>query len=50
MGEMINAYKILVETLEGRRPLGNLRRIWVDAIGMGLKETGYGDVDRIQLA
>jgi hypothetical protein len=35
---------------EGRRPLGRLRRRWVDNIRMDLVEVGWGDVDLIGLA
>jgi hypothetical protein len=30
MGEMRNAYRILVEKPEGKRPLGRPRRRWMD--------------------
>jgi hypothetical protein len=33
-----NAYKILVEKAEGKRPLGRSRRSWVDNIKMDLEE------------
>jgi hypothetical protein len=36
----------LVRRPEGRRPLGR----WEDNIKMDLKETGFGDVDWINLA
>jgi len=35
-----NAYKILVRKLEGKRPLGKLRRRWEDDIRMCYKEKG----------
>jgi hypothetical protein len=38
MGERRNAYRILVGTPEGRRPLGRPRRRWVDNIKMDLRE------------
>jgi len=36
MGEMINAYKILVVKAEGNRPHGRTRRRWEDNIIMDL--------------
>jgi hypothetical protein len=36
--EKWNAYRILVEKPEGKRPLGKSRRRWVDNIKMDLKE------------
>jgi hypothetical protein len=41
MGEKRNAYRILVGKPEGERPLGRLRRRWVDSIKMDLRETGW---------
>jgi hypothetical protein len=35
---------------EGKRPLGRLRRRWLDNIRMDLVEFGWGDVDWIGLA
>jgi hypothetical protein len=32
MGERMKAYRILMEKPEGKRPLGRLRRRWVDDI------------------
>jgi hypothetical protein len=32
MGEKRNAYRLLVEKPEGRRPLGRPRRRWVDLV------------------
>jgi hypothetical protein len=40
MGEKKNAYRLLVGKPEGRRPLGRLRRRWVDNIRMDLVEVG----------
>jgi hypothetical protein len=50
MGEKRNAYRLLVGKPEGRRPLGRLRRRWVDNIRMDLVEVGWGDVHWIGLA
>jgi hypothetical protein len=49
-GEKRNAYRLLVGKSEGKRPLGRPRRRWVDNIRMDLGETGWGDVDWIDLA
>jgi hypothetical protein len=49
-GEKKNAYRLLVGTSEGRRPLGIPRRRWVDNIKMDLVQVGWGDVDWIGLA
>jgi hypothetical protein len=38
MGEMRNAYNILVGKLEGKRPLGSPKRRWEDNIRMDLSE------------
>jgi hypothetical protein len=48
--EKRNAYRLLVGTPEGRRPLGRPRRRWLDNFGMDLVEVGWGDVDWIGLA
>jgi hypothetical protein len=50
MGEVRNAYSILVEKPEGRRPLGRPRHRWEDNIKMDLGEIGFRDVDWIHLA
>jgi hypothetical protein len=50
MVEKRNAYRLLVGTPEGRRPLGRPRRRWLDNIRMDLVEVGWGDVDWIVLA
>jgi hypothetical protein len=44
MGEMRNAYNILVGKPEGKRPLGRPRCRWEDNI-MDLKERRWEDVD-----
>jgi hypothetical protein len=35
---------------EGKRPLGRPRRRWLDNIKMDLREIGWDDMDRIDLA
>jgi hypothetical protein len=45
MIEMGNAYKILIETPEGRRPFGRPRRQWEDNIRMDVRETRWKVVD-----
>jgi hypothetical protein len=40
MGEKVNAYGLLVEKPEGKRPLGSVRHRWVDNIIMDLGEKG----------
>jgi hypothetical protein len=50
MGEVRDAYKILVGRPEGRRPLGRPSRRWEDNIEIVLREIGFGDVDWIHCA
>jgi hypothetical protein len=50
MGAKKNAYRLLVEKPEGKRPLGRPRRRWVDTIRIDLGEVGWGDLDWIGLA
>jgi hypothetical protein len=50
IGEKRNAYRLLVEKPDGKRPLGRPRRRWVDNIRMDLGEVGWGDVDWVGLA
>jgi hypothetical protein len=50
MGDKRNAYRLLVEKSEGKRPLGRPRRRWVVNIRMDLGEVGWGNVDWIGLA
>jgi hypothetical protein len=42
MGEIIHAYKMLVEHSEGMRPLEKPRCRWKDTIKMDLKKIGCG--------
>jgi hypothetical protein len=42
MGEGRGAYRILVGTREGKRPLGRPRRRWEDNIEMDLQGVGWG--------
>jgi hypothetical protein len=50
MGEKRNVYRLLVGKPEGKRPLGRLRRRWMDNIKMDLVEIGLSVVDWIGLA
>jgi hypothetical protein len=50
IGEKRNAYRILVGKPEGKRPLGRTRGMWVDNIIMELREIGWDDMDRTDLA
>jgi hypothetical protein len=50
MGEEKGMYRVLVEKLEGKRPLGRPRRRWVDNIRIDLQEVGCGCMDWIGLA
>jgi hypothetical protein len=50
MGEKRNACRLLVGKPEGKRPLGRLRRRWVDNIRMDHLELRWGYVDWIDLA
>jgi hypothetical protein len=50
MGEMRNAYKILVENPEGKRPFGRSRRRWKDNIRMDLLEIGWKGVELMHVA
>jgi hypothetical protein len=45
MGEKRNAYRLLVENPEGKRPLGRPKLRWVDNIRIDLGEVGWDDVD-----
>jgi hypothetical protein len=50
MGEKRNVYKLLVGKPERKRPLGRLRRRWIDNIKIDLLEIGLNVVDWIGLA
>jgi len=49
MGQMRNAYNILVRKTEGKRTLGRPRRKWEDNIRLDLGEIGWEGVDWIHL-
>jgi hypothetical protein len=44
MGEVRNAYKILVGKPEGKRPRGRYRHRWEDNIRMDIREIGWEGV------
>jgi hypothetical protein len=48
--EKKNAYRLLVEKQEGKRPVGRPRRKWVDNVKMDLSEIVWGGMDWIDLA
>jgi hypothetical protein len=48
--EKRNAYRILMGKPEGRRPQGRPRCRWLDDIKMDIRETGWDDVDWIDMA
>ena len=50
MGERKDAYRVLRETPEAKRPLGRARHRWEDNIKMDLQEVGYEGMDWIDLA
>jgi hypothetical protein len=50
MGHKRNAYRILDEIPEGKRPLGRRRRRWEDNIRMDVGAIGWEGVDWIHLA
>jgi hypothetical protein len=50
MGEGRGVYRIVVGRLQGKRPVGRLRRKWEDNIKMDLKEIGIDGANWIQLA
>jgi hypothetical protein len=45
IGENRNEYRILVGKPEGKRPLGRLRRRWVNKIKMDLREITWDGMD-----
>jgi hypothetical protein len=49
MGEIRNAYRILVGKPEGKIPLGMSRHRWEVNTKMDLREMGFGCVDWISL-
>jgi hypothetical protein len=48
--EKRNAYRILMEKPEGKKPLGRPRHRWVDNNKIDLREAGRGGMDRMDLA
>jgi hypothetical protein len=50
VGEKRNVYRLLVRKPEGRRPLGRLRRRWINNIKINLLEIGLSVVNWIGLA
>jgi hypothetical protein len=50
MGEIRNAYKILVGNPGGKRPFGTPRYRWEGNIRMDLREVGWECVDWMHLA
>jgi hypothetical protein len=50
MGEGRGAYRILVERLEGKRPIGRPRRRWEDNIKMDLQKVAWDGLAWIDMA
>jgi hypothetical protein len=50
MGESRGSYRLLVGRHKGKKPLGRLRRRWVDNFKMVLQEKGCGGLDWTDLA
>jgi hypothetical protein len=50
MRDKKKAYRMFVGKPKGKRPLGKLRRRWLENIRMDLVEVGLGNVDWIGLA
>jgi hypothetical protein len=50
MGQMRNAYNILVGKPERKRPLGRRGSRWEDNIGLNRREIGWEVVDWMRLA
>jgi hypothetical protein len=50
IGEMRNAYRILVGKPEGKRPLGRPKRMWVNNIRMDLRKIAWDGMDWMDLA
>jgi len=50
MGKMRGVYRVLVEKLEGKRPLGRPMHKWEDNIKMDLQVVGCGGMDWIDVA
>ena len=50
MGDERGVYRVLVEKLEGKKPLGRPRHRWVENIRTDLQEVGCGYMDWIGLA
>jgi hypothetical protein len=48
--EIRHAYRVLVGTAEGKKPLERPRRRWKDYIKMDLQEVGWDYQDRIDLS
>jgi hypothetical protein len=45
VGEKRNANRILVGTLERKRPLGRAKHMWMDNIKIILREMAWGGMD-----
>jgi hypothetical protein len=50
MGDMRNAYKIVIGKPKEKRPLGRNRLKWEDNIKIDSREIGFGGVNWIRLA
>jgi hypothetical protein len=48
-GEKSNPYRIFVEKIEGKRPLGRPKPRWKDNIEIGLRDIAWGGIDWIHV-
>jgi hypothetical protein len=48
-GEKRNAYRLLMDKLERKRPQGRARRKWMNNVKTDLRDIGWGAIDWIDM-